>query len=48
MSENEGVLKKIGEEFERFERTMEELRFLKIVAQDLRSFRRMIRLKRYD
>jgi len=27
---------------------MEELRFLRLVAQDLKSFRKMLRFKRYD
>jgi hypothetical protein len=48
MDEEERSVKRIREEFVRFERTMEELRLLKDVAEDLRSFRRMIRLKRYD
>ena len=48
MNEDEGFLMKIREEFVKFESTMEELHFLKCVAQDLRSFRRMIKLKRYD
>jgi hypothetical protein len=41
-------MQKIREEFARFERTMEELHFLRLVAQDLRSFREMIKLKKYD
>lgn len=48
MGENERFAKKIGEEFVKFERTMEELRFLKQVAQDLKSFREMIKLRKYD
>ena len=48
MSENKGSLQKFREEFVNFERTMEELRFLKLVAQDLKSFRKMIKLKKYD
>jgi len=48
MSENRRPLQKIREEFINFERTMEELRFLKLVAQDLKSFRKMIKLKKYD
>jgi hypothetical protein len=48
MGEEERSVKRIREEFMRFERTMEELRFLKDVAEDLRNFRKMIRLKRYD
>jgi hypothetical protein len=48
MNEEERSVKRIKEEFVKFERTMEELRFLKDVAEDLRNFRKMIRLKRYD
>ncbi len=48
MNENERFIKKIREEFAKFERTMEELHFLKQVSQDLKSFREMIRLKKYD
>jgi len=48
MDENELFVKKIREEFAKFERTMEELHFLKRVAHDLKSFREMIKLKKYD
>jgi hypothetical protein len=48
MDEDERFVKKIREEFAKFERTMEELHFLKQVAQDLRNFREMIKLKKYD
>jgi len=42
------TLQKLREEFLKFERTMEELYFLKLIAEDLRSFRKMITLKKYD
>jgi len=48
MSENNMLAQKLREEFARFERTMEELKLLKRVAADLKSYRKMIRLKRYD
>jgi hypothetical protein len=48
MDESKGHLEKIREEFVKFERTMEELYLLKRVSEDLKSFRKMIRLKRYD
>ena len=48
MDENERFVKKIREEFAKFEKTMEELRFLKQVAQDLKNFREMMQLKKYD
>jgi hypothetical protein len=48
MGEKESYVKKVREEFAKFERTMEELRLLKRVAQDLRNFKEMIKLKKYD
>ncbi len=48
MDRNERFLQKIREEFAKFEKTMEELYFLKLVAQDLKNFREMIKLKKYD
>jgi len=48
LSENRKTLQKLREEFLKFERTMDELYFLRLVAEDLKSFRRMIKLKRYD
>jgi len=48
MDENERFVKKIREEFAKFEKTMEELHFLKQVAQDLKNFREMMQLKKYD
>jgi len=47
MQDNEAV-QKVYEEFSKFKKTMEELHFLKLVAKDLESFRRMIKVKRYD
>jgi hypothetical protein len=41
-------LEKLYEELALFERTMEELRFLRLVAQDLKSFRKMLRFRKYD
>ncbi len=48
MAEERTPLQRISEEFLRFQKTMEEIHFLKLVAEDLRSFKKMIRLKRYD
>jgi hypothetical protein len=42
------TLQKISEEFINFRKTMEELYMLKRVASDLKSYRRMIKLKKYD
>jgi hypothetical protein len=48
VSDNLKVVQKVREEFAKFERTMEELYLLRCVAEDLKSYRRMIKLKRYD
>jgi len=42
------VVQKIHEEFISFRNTMEELNMLKKVAADLRNYRKMIKLKKYD
>lgn len=48
MTETQQYVKRVQEEFAKFEKTMEELRTLRSVADELKSFRRMIKLKRYD
>jgi hypothetical protein len=48
MSRNNEALEKLQHEFKRFQKEMEELRYLKRVAEDLRSLRKMITLKRFD
>jgi|APFre7841882590_1041340.scaffolds.fasta_scaffold289147_1 cell shape-determining protein MreC len=48
MTETDQYIQKISEEFSNFQKTMEELRLLKNVAQDLKSYRRMLKVKRYD
>ncbi len=48
MADNTTVLQRIQDEFIKFENTMEELSLLKKVAADLRSYRRMIRIRKYD
>jgi len=48
MSRADRSVQKIYEEFAKFEKTMEELRLLRCVAEDLRNYRKMIKLKRYD
>jgi hypothetical protein len=48
MEENRKPMERLYEEFVKFERAMEELRFLKMVAQDLKSFRRMLKFRKYD
>jgi len=48
MTETNQYVKRVQEELTKFEDTMEELRALRSVADELRSFRKMIKLKRYD
>jgi hypothetical protein len=38
----------IYEEFKKFERQMEEICFIKSIAESLKTYRKMIKLKRYD
>ncbi|MEM2466832.1 MAG: hypothetical protein QXZ47_06050 [Candidatus Bathyarchaeia archaeon] len=42
------VLEMLHEEFVRVDRVVEELRFLRMVAQDLKSFRKMLSFRKYD
>ena len=48
MKQKNTIVDKIYEEFAAFGKTMEELHFLKQVSSDLRHYRKMIKLKRYD
>jgi len=48
LNSNKKALQKLRREFLKFEKTMEELHLLKLIAEDLKSFREMIKLKKYD
>jgi hypothetical protein len=48
MKRDEVAIEKLHEELARFETTMQELSTLRLIADDLKSYKRMIRLKRYD
>jgi len=48
MSKEKLLHRKVREEMAKFEKTMEELHLLKRVSQDLKKYRKMIRLKRCD
>ncbi len=48
MSNQNTVTKKVFEEIEKFEKRMEEIHLLKLVARDLRSYGEMIKIKKYD
>jgi len=42
------VSKEDKERFAKFERTMEDLRLLKCISEDLRKYRKMVKIKKYD
>jgi hypothetical protein len=48
MEQKDIAVNRIYEEFANFQKTMEELYVLKRVASDLRHYRKMIRVKKYD
>jgi hypothetical protein len=48
MSKEKTLHREVHEEMTKFEKTMEELRLLKRVSKDLKSYRKMIKLKKYD
>jgi hypothetical protein len=48
MTKETALRSKLIEEVNKFERTMEELHLLKRVSDDLKSYRRMIRIKQND
>jgi hypothetical protein len=48
MSKEKTFQRKVHEEMAKFEKTMEELRLLKYVSEDLKNYRKMIRLKKFD
>jgi hypothetical protein len=48
MSRKDNSIQRIHEEFAKFEKAMEELALLRQISQDLKNFREMIKLKRYD
>jgi len=48
VGDNKRILLELRKEFLKFMVVMEELRLLKSVSEDLKSFRRMMKLKKYD
>ncbi|MCX8178203.1 MAG: hypothetical protein N3F10_07975 [Candidatus Bathyarchaeota archaeon] len=48
VAENRKIPERFYEEFSKFTVAIEELQFLRLVAQDLKSFRKMLRFRRYD
>jgi len=48
MTKEKTLHHKAHEEMTKFKKTMEELRLLKCVSKDLKNYREMIKLKKYD
>ena len=48
MAKEKTLHHEINEEITKFEKTIQELHLLKRVSQDLKNYRKMIKLKKYD
>jgi len=48
MTQDPTLHRKVREEIAKFEKTMDELQLLKTVSKDLKSYRKMIRIKQND
>ena len=48
MAKEKALHHEVHDEITKFEKTMEELHLLKCVSKDLKNYRKMIRLKKYD
>ena len=48
MAKEKTLHREVNEEMTKFEKTMEELHLLKSVSKDLKNYRKMIELKKYD
>jgi hypothetical protein len=48
MTQEKTLRHQVNEQMTKFEKTMEELHLLKRVSRDLRNYRKMIKLKKYD
>jgi len=48
MAKEKKLHRKVHEEITKFEKTMEELHLLKSVSKNLKNYRKMIKLKKYD
>ena len=48
MGKEKMLHRKVHEEMTKFEKNMEELHLLKCVSEDLKNYRKMIKLKKYD
>jgi division protein CdvB (Snf7/Vps24/ESCRT-III family) len=48
MTQEKTLHHQVNEQMTKFEKTMQELHLLKRVSKDLRNYRKMIKLKKYD
>jgi hypothetical protein len=48
MAKEETLHHEVNEKMAKFEKTMEELHLLESVSKDLKNYRKMIKLKKYD
>ena len=48
MAKQENLHQEVNEEMNKFKKTMQELHLLKNVSKDLKNYRKMIKLKKYD
>ena len=48
MAKEKTLHREVNEEMTKFEKTMEELHLLKRISKDLKNYRKMIKLKKYD
>jgi len=48
MTQEKTLHHQVNEQMTKFEKTMQELRLLKRVSKDLKNYRKMIKLKKYD
>jgi hypothetical protein len=48
MAKEKALHREVHEEMTKFEKTMEDIRLLKCVSKDLKNYRKMMKLKKYD
>ncbi|MBN1358839.1 hypothetical protein JW988_08750 [Candidatus Bathyarchaeota archaeon] len=48
MTQEQTLHHQVNEQMTKFEKTRQELHLLKCVSKDLRNYRKMIKLKKYD
>ncbi len=48
MAKEKALHREVHEEMTKFKKTMEDLLLLKSISKDLKNYRKMIKLKKYD